>query len=118
MLGLVGTATLAAPAEETGRRLLAAGPSEPEWFDRVIVLPSAKVLLCTAEKNGLTEINKLAATVMGQPHRWFQFSPAHQGLDFATFQQYLRDSSWRKAVFYRDPMERFLSAYLSKCLRA
>ena len=29
----------------------------------------------------------------------------------------LADREWQKVVFYRDPMERFLSAFLSKCNR-
>lgn len=117
MLGLV-IATPAAHDSQAVSPLLVVKSSEPEWVDRAIVLPALKVAICTVEKNGLTEINKLTAVVMNEPHKWFQYSPRSQGLSFEAYQQYLRDSSWRKVVVYRDPMERFLSAYFSKCLQA
>ena len=51
---------------------------------------------------------------MGIPFRW---SPTkHIPRDINTVNALLRNESWQKVVVYRDPMERFLSAFNSKCL--
>ena len=51
---------------------------------------------------------------MGIPFRW---SPTkHIPRDINTVNALLRNESWQKVMVYRDPMERFLSAFNSKCL--
>ena len=88
------------------------------WFSRVSVLNSSRVLACTIEKNGMAVQDVLFALAEGVPFCWFPFNPTQQNLSIDSFLARLRDkkSSWRKLIVYRDPMERFLSAYRSKCL--
>jgi hypothetical protein len=46
---------------------------------------------------------------------WYRNTPRHHGLKKTQLEDLLVDPSWTKAVFYRDPVTRFLSAYRSKC---
>jgi hypothetical protein len=78
------------------------------WFDRVMVLPKHKTLICGIEKNGITIINKAALLASGiDPSNgkiFFHFSPESAGLTFPAFMDILqRDRTWRKVVVYRDP---------------
>ena len=91
------------------------------WFDRVSTLEKGvDVLTCGIEKNGITLLTRIIAEVMGQKVQWFPANPSTVGLSLEAFKDRLGDASnsWRKLVVYRDPMERFLSAYRSKCLLA
>ena len=91
------------------------------WFDRVSTLEKGvDVLTCGIEKNGITLLNGVLAEVMGRKFQWFPANPSTVGLSLEAFKDRLGDASnsWRKLVVYRDPMERFLSAYRSKCLLA
>ena len=91
------------------------------WFDRVSTLEKGvDVLTCGIEKNGITLLTRIIAEVMGRKFEWFPANPSTVGLSLEAFKDRLGDASnsWRKLVVYRDPMERFLSAYRSKCLLA
>ena len=48
---------------------------------------------------------------------WFSAAPSNQGLSNAHVEAVLRHEvwGWTSAVFVRDPLERFLSGYISKC---
>ena len=88
------------------------------WFDRVVTFPEKRIAVCGIEKNGVTELNQLAAAIQNDTMKsWFKYSPQANGIKFTTFLRLLKFKSWRKALIYRDPMERFLSAYNSKCLK-
>ena len=89
------------------------------WFDRVSVLEKGvNVITCGIEKNGITLLTRIIAEVLGQEFKWYPSNPSMVGLSLEAFKDRLGDASnsWRKLVVYRDPMERFLSAYRSKCL--
>ena len=91
------------------------------WFDRVSILEKGvDVITCGIEKNGITLLTRIIAEVLGQEFKWYPSNPSMVGLSLEAFKDRLGDasSSWRKLVVYRDPMERFLSAYRSKCLLA
>jgi hypothetical protein len=95
------------------------------WYDHVLVLWRQKLLFCGISKNGLTLLNQVAARVQRIPFKWFKLAPVQErerekALPFATFVELLTNSSsgWGKFVVYRDPLQRFLSAYRSKCLLA
>jgi hypothetical protein len=86
------------------------------------VLPEQRVLICAIEKNALTTINQVAHTVVGSFEHpgnplefWFRFSPKATNLSTAAMLKLLEDPEWRFGFIYRDPIERFLSAYNSKC---
>ena len=91
------------------------------WFDRVSVLfleKGVNVITCGIAKNGITLLKRILAEVLGQDFEWYPSNPSKVGLSLEAFKDRLGDASnsWRKLVVYRDPMERFLSAYRSKCL--
>ena len=92
------------------------------WFDRVSILEmkGVDVITCGIEKNGITLLNRILAKVLGQRFEWNPANPSTVGLSLEAFKDRLGDASnsWRKLVVHRDPMERFLSAYRSKCLLA
>ncbi len=97
-----------------------AGEFDPNalWFDRLVTFPAKKIVVCGIEKNGITELNELAAAINNDTQmQWFKYSPQASGIKYGTFLRMLKFTSWRKAIIYRDPMERFLSAYNSKCLK-
>ena len=83
------------------------------------VLPEYKLLFCCNEKAGSTSINKLLAAIAPVPNPqvpvWLQHRPTDYGLNEQDVMRILNDPFWVKAVSYRDPLERFLSAYRSKC---
>lgn len=88
------------------------------WFDRVSVLARCRVLACGIEKNGITLLDHVLTKAAGSPFGWLPFNAAEVGLNQSVLEHLLTDSDsgWRSLVVYRDPMERFLSAYHSKCL--
>lgn len=88
------------------------------WFNRVSILKSIQVLICGIEKNDITILDQTIAAVMNQSVAWFPNNPEKENLSVDAFKHLLQDrnNSWRKLVVYRDPVERFLSAYQSKCL--
>lgn len=94
----------------------------PELIDRFIVVPEHKLLFCYIDKVACSNFNRLFRTVRARydPSQlegdfWFRNSPEAHGLDLANLSGILADRSWHKAVFYRDPIERFVSAFASKC---
>jgi|MDSW01.2.fsa_nt_gb hypothetical protein len=88
------------------------------WFDRVSVFMDMKLLVCGIEKNGITVLNRALAAAQRKNFSWFPNNPSKEHLSLEAFKRLLQDpnNSWRKLVVYREPMERFLSAYHSKCL--
>lgn len=46
---------------------------------------------------------------------WFKNAPNHHKIDKAQLQTMLASANWTKALFYRDPVSRFISAFRSKC---
>lgn len=48
-------------------------------------------------------------------HVYFRNTPKVHNLEKRDLEDILRDPAWHKAVFYREPLERFVSAYVSKC---
>lgn len=84
--------------------------------DRFIVLPKYNLLFCYIEKVGCTSFNRLFNILTGNPHnRWFANRPKEHGYTRDDLDAMLRNKSWHKAVFYRHPSDRFVSAYQSKC---
>ena len=90
------------------------------------------MLFCGIEKNGITTLNEVAAIVRGRPFRYSDAPdiactspqrgmPAMCGEGISAedapvpLPAIMTDSAWRRVIVYRDPVERFLSAYRSKC---
>ena len=47
---------------------------------------------------------------------WFRNTPQHHNLTSEDVELIFQNPNWTKAVFYRDPVTRFLSGFRSKCL--
>ena len=84
-------------------------------LDRFIVVPEKKILFCYIEKVGCTTFNHLFAALRGQKWKWFLNSPSEHNMTKSDLEKVIADPSWHKAVFYRHPLDRLLSAYKSKC---
>ena len=94
----------------------------PELTENFIIVPERKLLFCYIEKVGATSFNRffydLRNTTQPDPHccgMWWTNTPRRLGYSLAGVERILRDKSWHKAVFYRDPVVRYVSSFLSKC---
>ena len=89
------------------------------WPWDFAVLPPYKLMFCRVHKAGTTGLNHIIAALVPPPYPENQEWTVHQatdyGLDAWNLTHILRDPSWYKVVMYREPLERFLSAYRSKC---
>ncbi len=108
-----------------------------EW-NKLRVVPSHRLLFCVIDKNANTAFEDLLCSLArdSQPAwlrwaasvwrtwadfelgcQWEATSPTRMGMSLAearaAFER--RTPGWTSAVFVRDPLERFLSGWLSKC---
>ena len=76
-------------------------------------------MFCRIHKVGTTGLNHLLEAldtpVNPQKPSWRHFEASDYGLNSSDVSNLIKDPSWYKVVFYREPLERFLSAYRSKC---
>lgn len=99
-------------------------------LNRFIVVPEHKLLFCYVEKVGcsmfnhlfrmlrlsLPEVSQNAKEAAFQANfTWYRNTPRHHGLNKTHLESLLANPDWTKAIFYRDPVPRFLSAFRSKC---
>jgi len=103
-----------------------AAPESPalgRLVNRFIVVPEHKLLFCYMEKVACQSFNQ-AFRDLRRPYdprmhipggTWFRNSPDRFNWTVSDVAKRLVDPAWHKAVFHRDPLERLLSAYLSKC---
>jgi len=86
-------------------------------LERFIIVPEHKLLFCYIEKVACTKFNGLFNAVRGisSKNMWYHNSAHSLGWKKDDLANALVDPEWQKAVFYREPLERFLSAFLSKC---
>ena len=116
--------------------------SEATWpplpmYDHFAVVPEKKLMFCWLEKvacqafndvfcsvnahhavgEGATRIPDLWDDGMSWEHGcdWMSSAPEVFGMTSRDVHVALESSAWTKAVFVREPLERFLSAFLSKC---
>ena len=79
----------------------------------MLVLPKEKLALCTIAKVGFQNFNDMFNQINDRKgHRMSSYKKV--GLDW---KEVTKDNGWKFAVFFRDPLERYLSAWGSKCLR-
>ena len=94
---------------------------EPKYFESYdfALIPSHKLMFCRIHKVGTTPLNLLLAALAPTPYPdhpdWTVHEAADYNLTAVNITSIIKDPSWVKAVFYREPLERFLSAYRSKC---
>lgn len=119
---------------------LARNPSDPQperkpvelqgmrLHNRLMVIPEYKLLFCYIEKVGCSMFNQLFRllriyhpSVSPEEREWLAQShfgranPTHFNMTLRDVKQLVNDDEWTKAVFFRDPADRFLSGFKSKC---
>ena len=78
-------------------------------------------MICSIEKNALALMNVLAHVILRlPPHRtqsefFFRGTLDLMNMSVNDAHLLLSDQNWQAAVVYRDPVERFYSAFASKC---
>jgi hypothetical protein len=79
-----------------------------------IVLPALRLLSCAIEKNAITLQNALAHVALGKgvDEHFYWNLRTYPKSDIETK---LFNRDWRSALVWRDPVERWISAYMSKC---
>lgn len=85
------------------------------WRSRLLVWPEQKFAFCFIEKNACTQFNILMNKLnhrkgIWQVSNWYNFLRKYPVKADGSKRPF-----WRYAVFTRDPAERFLSAWSSKC---
>mmetsp|Transcript_135991 Transcript_135991/g.290693 ORF Transcript_135991/g.290693 Transcript_135991/m.290693 type:complete len:335 (+) Transcript_135991:82-1086(+) len=89
------------------------------WTNRLLLWPAQKFAFCFIEKVGCTQFNRLMNHANGRPGR-----SDGEPWDTSTVEQFsdidpstvTRGNGWRMGIFARDPAERLLSAWSSKCI--
>lgn len=103
---------------------------EGEWDLAPVVLEKHKLVFFTQAKVGCTVWKQLFRRMAGYQN-WkaentrnlLPWNPRFNGLkylyhyDLQTASQMLTDPTWTRAIFVRDPKERFVSAYLDKAVQ-
>ena len=117
------------PSDFKGLKLLHAIDDEIYQFGRwdfaPIVIESHKLIFFTIPKVGCTIFKQLFRRMYGYRnwHVHNDYLPHHPGSNGLNYlyhykpqeaEQMLTDPSWTRAIFFRDPKERLLSAYLDK----
>jgi len=89
-----------------------------DLIDRFIVVPEHSTLFCYMEKVACTQFNTLFRNLrqMKRCNVWFLNPPHEHQWNHDTVKDALMDRAWTKAIFYRDPFERLVSAFRSKCI--
>ena len=83
------------------------------------VIPDYHLLFCRIHKAGSAALNSLLPSISPIPNpqnpSWTYYQASDYNLQADDLTRILQDSTWLKVLIYRDPLERFLSAYRSKC---
>jgi len=96
--------------------------------NRIMVIPEYKLLFCYIEKVGCSMFNQFFRllriyhpSVSPEERAWLAQShfgranPTHFNMTLKDLKVLINDDQWTKAVFFRDPADRFLSGFKSKC---
>lgn len=101
----------------------------PHWEGSPILVPEVKAVYCSIPKNACTQFKRFILRLQASS-RWN--STAHlnaihnpksngfafiKNLNVTKANAIMHDPTWTRIVVVRDPVERFASAYLDKCVR-
>jgi Sulfotransferase family len=90
-------------------------------LNHLLYLPTYKFIFCRIEKVANTAISAILHkiprhdNITQQSSIYNHHSITHYNIPLHTLSEYISDPTWTKAMFYREPLSRFLSAYRSKC---
>lgn len=108
------------------------GPAQEQrissvFADHLLVVPRHNLVLCFIDKAACAASNAVALKLQ-QPDAHFDLSHGisagiwhkneykKHGMRLNDLREAMQNNTWVKAVFFRNPVDRFLSAYNSKCL--
>ena len=91
-------------------------------FDHQIIYAAPKdgrgrLAFCWIQKVGCTSFKRLLSSQQVSVRDAYEGPPVGKTNIAAMQTAIMRNSSWHKAVFYREPLERFLSGYQDKCIK-
>lgn len=88
----------------------------------LLLVPELKLAFCFIPKVACTQFNRLMNTLNKIPKMGAgcgpddpNFKSVYTSFGYSSQREILDDPAWTKAVFLRDPLERVVSAYRSKC---
>jgi hypothetical protein len=90
-------------------------------LNEVLVVPELKLVFCFIPKNACTQFNRLINALNGISDGEMctdqdpNYKSTMRNFTAADLEDALNDPTWTKAVFLRDPLERLVSAFRSKC---
>jgi len=89
-----------------------------DWLDFVMLDPERRILICAVPKNGDFAVETALAIATRTKFEWFSHAATakHLHMNATAVRELFDQPSWRRAVIHRDPVERFVSAFKSKCL--
>ncbi|KAG5183561.1 Sulfotransferase family-domain-containing protein [Tribonema minus] len=92
--------------------------------DHLLVIPEHKLLFCFIAKNNCLSFNDLFRSLrerydpsLAEGPNFGRNSYTNHNMTLEQLTEYVYDPAWHKAVFYREPLVRFVSAFRSKCVR-
>jgi len=96
-------------------------PVEPEEMftplESFVISPKYRLLACRIDKNANIGLALFVNRLNGFTWDLGASQPEQFDLEAQNINEILHDKTWRKIVLLRDPLERFLSGYLSKCIQ-
>jgi len=87
--------------------------SESERRSHRLVFPEKKLAFCYIPKVASKDFTNLFDDLSGRPHKFQEATDMGMGVDWGNV---TKENGWRFAFFTRDPLERYLSAFASKCM--
>jgi len=108
------SSTTSTVVHEFPRDILRGNKALKSW----VIIPRYKLMFCGFPKAGVTTLHTLAQTLHPMPNCsniYTCHKPETFDLTISNMTAMLRDSTWTKAVFLREPKERFLSGFRQKC---
>eukprot|EP00611_Tribonema_gayanum_P032697 TRINITY_DN9883_c0_g1_i1.p1 TRINITY_DN9883_c0_g1~~TRINITY_DN9883_c0_g1_i1.p1 ORF type:complete len:349 (-),score=37.67 TRINITY_DN9883_c0_g1_i1:695-1675(-) len=107
----------------TTAHVTAPAPVMDNLYQHWIIVPEIKLLFCFIEKVGCESFNDLFRSYRSRwdPRQakgrkpWRHNNMKAHNMSEADVDRLVLDETWHKAVFFREPLERFLSAFRSKC---
>lgn len=77
-----------------------------------ILLPSSKLAVCYIPKVACEQITNLFSDANGVSFKFWSSTPPAMNISWSSV---TKQSGWKFGIFTRDPLERYLSCWLSKC---
>jgi hypothetical protein len=89
-------------------------------LQKLQIVRKHKLIFCTIDKVASTSFSRLLNLLAGKSKvsskfPWGLNSPKKTKASKLQIESYLKSSTWVKVVFFREPLERFVSGYISKC---